>query len=148
MRFRWWVRQAKQRIENGDLGEIYYGKCGWFRRKGIPAWGTWFTQKELAGGGPLIDTGVHLLDLTLWLMGNPKPVSVSGATFAAFGPQKRGLGSWGTPNFSSISAACRSVSQSEVLPMMMATRGVAVEVMRARIWRGAGGKCIRWDFQW
>src|SRR5205823_13415468 len=99
MRFRWWVRQAKQRIENGDLGEIYYAKCGWFRRKGIPAWGTWFTQKAVSGGGPLIDIGVHLLDLTLWLMGNPKPVSVSGATFAAFGPKKCGIGSWGAPNW-------------------------------------------------
>ncbi len=102
MRWEWWVRQAKQRVENGDLGEIYYAKCGWFRRQGIPGWGSWFTQRALSGGGPLIDVGVHLLDLTLYLMGNPKPVSVFGSTYAAFGPEKRGIGNWGTPDWNGV----------------------------------------------
>lgn len=99
MRWGWWVLQAKERIERGDLGDISYAKCGWFRRKGIPGWGTWFTQKAVAGGGPLIDVGVHLLDLTLWLMGDPRPVAVFGSTYAAFGPEKRGIGTWATPDF-------------------------------------------------
>ncbi len=99
MRWNWWAQQAKERIEAGELGDILYAKCGWFRRKGIPGWGTWFTQKAVAGGGPLIDVGVHLLDLTLWLMGNPRPVSVFGSTYAAFGPEKRGIGTWATPDF-------------------------------------------------
>lgn len=99
MRWGWWARQAKERVEAGDLGEILYAKCGWLRRKGIPGWGTWFTQKAVAGGGPLIDVGVHLLDLTLWLMGDPRPVSVFGSTYAAFGPEKRGIGTWATPDF-------------------------------------------------
>ncbi|SHN34996.1 Gfo/Idh/MocA family protein [Gracilibacillus kekensis] len=90
---------VKKQIEDGALGNIYNAKTGWFRRKGIPGWGSWFTQKEVAGGGPLIDIGVHMLDLTLWLMGNPKPVSVFGTTYDEFGPKKRGIGSWGTPNW-------------------------------------------------
>ena len=69
------------------------------RRKGIPGWGTWFTQMGKSGGGPLIDLGVHMLDLSLYLMGNPKPVSVYGATYAEFGPRKKGIGSWGAPNW-------------------------------------------------
>ncbi|CAG7610570.1 Inositol 2-dehydrogenase/D-chiro-inositol 3-dehydrogenase [Paenibacillus solanacearum] len=91
--------QVKEQMEKGALGDIYYAKAGWFRRKGIPGWGTWFTRKEESGGGPLIDIGVHLLDLSLHLMGNPKPVSVSGSTYAEFGPKKKGIGTWGTPDW-------------------------------------------------
>ncbi|GGD57625.1 Gfo/Idh/MocA family protein [Paenibacillus nasutitermitis] len=91
--------QIKQQVEAGELGDIYTAKAGWFRRKGIPGWGTWFTQKEQSGGGPLIDIGVHLLDLALHLMGSPKPVAVSGATYAKFGPDRRGIGTWGTPDW-------------------------------------------------
>ncbi|GFZ88016.1 oxidoreductase [Paenibacillus marchantiophytorum] len=90
---------VKQQAEKGALGHIYHAKAGWLRRKGIPGWGTWFTQMDKSGGGPLIDLGVHMLDLSLYLMGNPKPVSVYGATYAEFGPRKKGIGSWGAPNW-------------------------------------------------
>ncbi|MCK9862230.1 Gfo/Idh/MocA family oxidoreductase [Paenibacillus sp. ATY16] len=92
-------RAIKARVENGDLGRIYNVKTGWVRKKGIPGWGSWFTRKDMAGGGPLIDIGVHMLDLSLYLMGNPKPVSVYGSTYAEFGPERRGIGTWGTPNW-------------------------------------------------
>ncbi|QQE80523.1 Gfo/Idh/MocA family protein [Alicyclobacillus sp. SO9] len=94
--------EVKKQIEKGALGHIYSAKTGWFRRKGIPGWGTWFTQKNESGGGPLIDIGVHMLDLALYLMGNPKPVSVFGSTYAEFGPKKKGIGTWGTPNWDGI----------------------------------------------
>jgi predicted dehydrogenase len=74
----------KRFAEAGDLGDIYYGESTYWRRRGIPGWGV-FTQKKLQGGGALIDIGVHTLDHTMWLMGSPKPVSVTGATYAAFG---------------------------------------------------------------
>lgn len=92
-------RALKQHIDNGDVGHIYNAKTGWFRKKGIPGWGSWFTRKDQAGGGPLIDIGVHMLDLSLYLMGNPKPVSVYGSTYAEFGPNRQGIGNWGTPNW-------------------------------------------------
>jgi predicted dehydrogenase len=66
------------------MGDIYCGRCGWIRRRGIPGKGGWFTTKEQSGGGPLIDLGVHMIDLTMWLMGNPTPVAVSGCTYTAF----------------------------------------------------------------
>lgn len=75
---------AKKFIEDGNLGEIYAARCGWQRRRGIPGKGGWFTTKEQSGGGPLIDLGVHMIDLTMWLMGNPKPVAVSGCTYCKF----------------------------------------------------------------
>ena len=70
-------------IDNGNLGEIYYAKATYLRRHGNP--GGWFGDKSRSGGGPLIDLGVHVMDLTRYLMGNPKPVSVFGATFNKLG---------------------------------------------------------------
>jgi predicted dehydrogenase len=72
-------RALKHQVDSGVIGEIYFGRTVWHRRRGIPGFGGWFTSKELAGGGPLIDLGVHRIDLALWLMGYPDPVAVSGA---------------------------------------------------------------------
>jgi len=74
----------KKYIEEGRMGEIYAARCGWQRRRGIPGKGGWFTTKAQSGGGPLIDLGVHMIDLTMWLMGNPKPVAVTGCTYMKF----------------------------------------------------------------
>lgn len=74
----------KKYIEEGKMGRIYAARCGWQRRRGIPGKGGWFTTKEQSGGGPLIDLGVHMIDLTMWLMGNPKPVAVTGCTYTEF----------------------------------------------------------------
>lgn len=87
MRNNRWVsasKYAKKYIESGRMGEIYCGRCGWQRRRGIPGKGGWFTTKEQSGGGPLIDLGVHMIDLAIWLMGNPTPVAVSGNTYMKF----------------------------------------------------------------
>ena len=75
---------ARNYIQDGEAGEIYTAHCGWKRRRGIPGKGGWFTTKEKSGGGPLIDLGVHMIDLALWLMGNPKPVAVTGCTYSKF----------------------------------------------------------------
>jgi predicted dehydrogenase len=69
----------KDFINAGALGEIYYAKATYLRRNGNP--GGWFGDKSRSGGGPLIDLGVHVIDLSRYLMGNRKPVSVYGATF-------------------------------------------------------------------
>lgn len=61
------------------FGEIYWAKAQYIRRNGNP--GGWFGEKAKSGGGPLIDLGVHVIDLTRYMVGNPKPVSVYGATF-------------------------------------------------------------------
>lgn len=86
-RFRGDTQLLKKYIEQGELGDIYYAKTGWIRRKCLHWLSGWFSTKSLAGGGPLIDLGVHVLDLTLWLMGNPKPVTVMGSAYTKFGPK-------------------------------------------------------------
>lgn len=91
-RFREDTRWLMAMRNAGRLGDLYYARSGWLRNNGIPGFGGWFTNKARSGGGPLIDLGVHILDLTLWLMGYPKAVSVSGATFASFGPQGKKVG--------------------------------------------------------
>ncbi len=72
---------AKKAIADGEYGRFYAGRCGWIRRRGVPGDGSWFADKSKSGGGPLIDLGVHMIDLSIFLMGSPRPVSVSGSTF-------------------------------------------------------------------
>lgn len=72
----------KKIIDKGAIGKIYYCRSVWHRRRGgIPKFGSWFGVKSLSGGGPLIDLGVHRLDLALWFMGYPRAVTVSASTY-------------------------------------------------------------------
>jgi predicted dehydrogenase len=82
-------------VKKGTFGEIYHAKACWLRRSGIPSLGTWFGNRELAGGGCLYDIGVHLLDLCLYVIDNFEPVSVYGSTYTKFGNRGLGGGSWG-----------------------------------------------------
>ena len=91
-RYRGDVQWVKQYIDSGALGRIYYAKAHWMRRAGIPRLGSWFVSKEQAGGGPLVDLGVHGLDMARYLMGEPRPLALSASTYAEFGP--RGLKNW------------------------------------------------------
>jgi len=95
------AQALKRFVDAGEMGEIYFARAQAMRRRGIPGWGV-FTQKDKQGGGPLIDIGVHILDLTLWLMGHPKPLTCSGQTYAKFGhrPGMVGLlGKWDHTTF-------------------------------------------------
>jgi predicted dehydrogenase len=77
--------QMKKEVDSGVLGDIYFGRTVWHRRRGLPGFGGWFGTKALSGGGPLIDLGVHRLDLALWLMGYPKPTYVMASTYDHIG---------------------------------------------------------------
>jgi predicted dehydrogenase len=88
-------QKIKQLVEDGVLGEIYHAKAYWLRRSGIPKLGTWFGDKEIAGGGSLYDIGVHMLDLCLYTIDNFSPISVVGATYTKFGNRGLGEGGWG-----------------------------------------------------
>ncbi|MDD2762837.1 MAG: Gfo/Idh/MocA family oxidoreductase [Opitutaceae bacterium] len=89
------VQTLKQLVDRGALGEVYHAKAAWLRRSGIPRIGSWFTQKQFAGGGCTYDIGVHVLDQTLYLMGEFEAAAVSAQTYAKFGPRGQGDGSWG-----------------------------------------------------
>ena len=73
------ARVINKFIEDNTFGEFYYSKAELLRRHGNP--GGWFSDKSRSGGGPLIDLGVHVIDLVRYLMGKPKVTSVYGATF-------------------------------------------------------------------
>lgn len=89
------VAALKAALDEGLLGDVYYAKVGWVRRRGIPGLGSWFTRKATAGGGPFMDIGVHMADIALHLLGEPSITTVTASAYAEFGP--RGMGSW-TPN--------------------------------------------------
>lgn len=72
-------------VQGGRLGKIHHIKASMYRRRGIPGLGGWFTTKKHSGGGPLIDLGVHVLDLALHLCGHPKVQRVSGVAWSKFG---------------------------------------------------------------
>jgi predicted dehydrogenase len=78
------IRRA---IEEGKLGDILYVRAQALRRRGIPSWGV-FGRKDLQGGGPLIDIGVHILEVSHFLMGKPKPVAASAGCYTYLGNQK------------------------------------------------------------
>lgn len=89
--------------EAGELGEIYFAKAHALRRRAVPTWGV-FPNKALQGGGPLIDIGTHALDITLWMMNNYEPASVSGQVFYKLGRQEDGpagnvFGPWDPKTF-------------------------------------------------
>lgn len=77
------TNMLKEYIDNGEFGDIYYITTGVLRRVGNPL--GWFADKEKSGGGPLIDLGVHMIDLSRYLMGKPSPVAVSCMTYSGIG---------------------------------------------------------------
>ncbi|MGI8914288.1 MAG: Gfo/Idh/MocA family protein [Chloroflexota bacterium] len=93
-------KALKRIIDGGELGEIYYSRALSLRRRGIPGWGL-FTNKEISGGGPMMDIGVHVLDQTIYLLGNPMPVSVFASTFRKLGTRSgfNSFGPWDPAKF-------------------------------------------------
>jgi predicted dehydrogenase len=79
------IQTLKAIIDAGRLGRLYYAKAWWLRRTGIPTVGSWFTNAEQAGGGPLLDIGVHVLDYALFLLSQPRITAVSASTYDLLG---------------------------------------------------------------
>ena len=72
---------AKEFMDDGTLGKVYYSEFSLIRRRGVPKWGM-FHRKDANGGGALCDLGVHLIDAALWVMGSPKFTAISGMASA------------------------------------------------------------------
>lgn len=104
----------KDFLEKDYFGALYYAKATYLRRNGNP--GGWFGDKSRSGGGPLIDLGVHVIDLVRYLMGNPKPVSVYGATFQKLYDRKniKKIG-----GYASVSKSDRDICDVEDLAVAM-----------------------------
>jgi len=78
---------VKNAVDSGNFGQVLFGRVQALRRRGIPNWGV-FGRKELQGGGPMIDIGVHVLEVTHYVMGSPKPVAASGNVYTYLGNKK------------------------------------------------------------
>ncbi|WKA54455.1 Gfo/Idh/MocA family protein [Planococcus shixiaomingii] len=87
------VKIIREKAASGMLGDIYVTKVQALRRSGIPGWG-YFTNKELQGGGPLIDIGVHMLDAAMYVLGFPAVKKVTAKQFQKIGT-KKSSGSFG-----------------------------------------------------
>jgi predicted dehydrogenase len=95
-RFEGTSQALKAEIDTGVLGDIYHARSWMLRRSAAPT-RPGFIMKQHSGGGPCIDIGVHILDLTLWMMGHPKPVAVTGVTQAKLAHQPGAFSNWGGP---------------------------------------------------
>lgn len=84
------VRFLHNYLAENDLGRIYHSRASWRRRTGIPGIGSWFTNKAMAGGGPMIDLGSHVLDIVLHLLGEPRVTAVSAVAYGELGRAGRG----------------------------------------------------------
>ena len=84
-RFREPVRVIKHYQDEGRFGETTHVEANYVRRRGVPGRGSWFTSEGVAGGGALIDIGVHAIDLALYFLDHPEIVEVSGETRSEFG---------------------------------------------------------------
>ena len=79
------VNLIKQFIDSGELGEVFHVYVSFRAHRSIPGLGGAFTTKAIAGGGALIDWGVHYLDIVMYCCGDPKPLTVSGEAFCKLG---------------------------------------------------------------
>ncbi len=84
-RFNTAVNEIKKLIDNGDLGEIYHVYVSFRASRSIPGLGGAFTTKDIAGGGVLIDWGVHFLDIVMYCTSDPEPITVSGRAYSKLG---------------------------------------------------------------
>lgn len=79
-------KALRDMVEGGQFGKILYVRAQALRRRGIPNWGV-FGRKELQGGGPMIDIGVHILETAHSIIGTPRPVSATGNCWTYYGNQ-------------------------------------------------------------
>ena len=91
-------------INTNEIGEPFYVKCGWIRKQSSGE--KWFTKKEESGGGVIIDLGIHIMDLALWLLNYPEISSVSAQNFHHY-----------TKNVEDTSISCIKCINSAVINM-------------------------------
>lgn len=79
------IAAAKKKVDRGEFGELYELDLEYVRRRGVPGLGSWFTSQRAAGGGAVIDIGVHMLHLGLYLLDFPALDTVTASTGTHFG---------------------------------------------------------------
>jgi predicted dehydrogenase len=86
------VRSMAAAVEDGVFGECYHVEAVFSRTRHIPGIGSWFTSRDLCGGGALNDVGVHWIDTAIYLLDDPTVDRVSGTVRQCFDPHEQGTG--------------------------------------------------------
>ena len=89
-RFTATARTVKRYLASRRCGPLYHASTYWARTRGIPSWSPWFHSRRRAGGGPVVDLGVHRIDLALWFLGEPAVLSVAAFTHGRLGRRLAG----------------------------------------------------------
>ncbi|MBS5481154.1 MAG: Gfo/Idh/MocA family protein [Acutalibacteraceae bacterium] len=84
------VNRIKEYIDSGKLGDVFHVYVSFRSHRSIPGIGGAFTTKAIAGGGALIDWGVHFLDIVMYCCGDPQPFTVTGEAFCRLGKDMEG----------------------------------------------------------
>jgi predicted dehydrogenase len=137
-RFISWGRAAKEIVDAGRLGELYVADACDMRRRGVPTWGQ-FHMKAHSAGGPVLDMGVHLIDMVYWLFGNPRVRSVSAAAFTKLGNQDEKL---------VTSLAESGAFQGVLTARPYRSRDFDVEDLATGFIRLAGGAAVTFRLAW
>lgn len=141
------VEAVKSYVEAEELGNIYSARVHALRRRGIPGWGA-FTNKDIQGGGPLIDIGIHMLDIALYLMNDPKPEIVLGCTHQQLGnkPGVGLMGSWNPDKFTVEDAAMGMIrfenGASLILETSFALNMKEKSLMNVELYGNKGGASV------
>lgn len=132
------MRQSKELIDSGELGEIYFSDIAFIRRIGIPTWGM-FHMKEHNFGGPFCDLGVHLIDSLLWLAGDKKVESVTGSTYTKIAGRGEDI---------LLSIAESGAYNGTFTPRPYDYREFNVEDFATGFMRLEGGMSVNFKFSW
>ncbi|MBE4909123.1 Gfo/Idh/MocA family oxidoreductase [Bacillus luteolus] len=89
------TQAARRLILENEIGSPMVARVKALRRRKVPGWGV-FTNKDLQGGGSLIDYGCHFLDLSMWLLGQPAPIQVTGTTYNRLSKMPDQINQWGS----------------------------------------------------
>jgi predicted dehydrogenase len=119
------VSALRRALETHPLGEVYYARASWRRRRRLPG-NAAFTDRRLSGCGVLFDLGVHVLDLAWWLMGCPRPISAHAQTSNRLAHRDDVGSEWGAWN----------------------PHAIDVEDFAAGWLRFTGGACLAFDVSW
>jgi predicted dehydrogenase len=102
---------VREYATSGQLGNIMFVRCQALRRRGIPNWGV-FGRKDLQGGGPMIDIGVHIIEAAHYCIGSPRPVAASGQTWTYHGNKPSNVRSvWPNWDYKTYSVEDMAVGQ-------------------------------------
>ncbi len=136
----------KEWIEQGKLGRIYYVVTKWQRVRGVPWWYPLDDAKRKVGGGPMIDLGVHTMDLCMWLCGYPEAEWVSGRAFSEIAPREaadHGFASLDVEDMGVAMVTMKNGMMMEVEASWASNSEIPTDNIEVRLYGTEGGAVIK-----